>query len=213
MRKRYLQLLIILGLFINADCSHKRGDAVYFTDEFKSYMIFDEGSFWIYENQEGERDTVVIKNVERKINSNFTMGNRYEENFYIKKHSSKYGNIKDRANQSFPCEPEGVYHSTFFDTLNINNLFYLCDDSSAMYSDRRMKFKGMVDSMIVNEETFRKVKIFEYDSINMTNYFQGKMPVPRMFYYAFNVGLIKYDDYDNNQWNLIKYNVRFSIDN
>ena len=68
---RYLLLAIIYLLLNGADCSKSKNEPTcYISEEFKSYGIFNEGSYWIFQDQFNNSDTVaVMKEQDMKISS------------------------------------------------------------------------------------------------------------------------------------------------
>ena len=64
-------LILFISLFFlfnQADCSQKNDlPIVYHSQEFKDYAVFKEGTFWIYQNELGYKDTFNIIHYETKF--------------------------------------------------------------------------------------------------------------------------------------------------
>ncbi len=185
-----MRIISILGIFIlfnNANCSKKETEPVYYiSDELKSYVIFNKGSFWIYQNQNGIKDTVSITNLNQVIIDN-PHGQPFEK-IFITKSSTITGSEKffSMCNYDRYC----FYSSS----ISTPYSFFCCCEPNTKYSG--LTYKGVVD-LTIHNDYFPEALYFVSDSTHTKSL--------KDLYYAKNIGLIKYNDYENNEWDLIKY--------
>jgi len=191
-------------LFNNADCSHKKPDC-YISDEFKSYVIFGKDSFWVYQNNLGVLDTVEVVEVRRTITGGVGSPFSNLEEFIIKCKSTLHGDIDYFA----PCASAEIIgfgncddNPTLLQVYNqdyniILDLFYCCCDPNPT-SNTSTKYLG-IDSTIVNGVVYNNLMKFKYDSL-----YPGSS---KIHYYKQNTGLVKYERYNGETWELIDYKI------
>ena len=191
---RAIAFLLIFILFNQADCSHKEKTLISISDEFKSYIVFQEGSQWIYENQTGERDTVVLKDIEEYMQE--SPYNVTTEAINITKVSSLYGEEKTYAQSqeiNIDCDHYSIYSSVYHSPVYF---FCCCEEGKKV---ENLKYLGNIDSLTIGAHQFYQIRHFESDSINLQ--------AIKNFYYAKDIGLIQYQDFDKNEWKLIDFRL------
>lgn len=192
---KYAWLFIIFILFNQADCSHNDDPTCYFTNEFNSYTIFAKDSFWVYQNQDGTKDTVRITKIERLIIDGY---HSYpDERFNITKTSTLSGTEKFYALCQDADNPIGCDHyNTFRSNYSHQCYFFCCCEEGKKF--QTLTYVGELD-IIVHEIDYPQTRHFISDSLFSTSL--------KAQYYAPNIGLVKYEDFDQNTWELIDYKV------
>lgn len=191
-----MMFLSVFILFCNADCANKdKEPTCYLSEEFKSYVIFGEKSQWIYQNQIGELDTIKIISTEHLIQDG---PHSYPtERFNIETSSNLNGNKKDLAlcqtgNGALNCQEYNSYSSIY---TSPTYFFCCCEEGTTIDNLTFIK----KDTIKLGGELIENVRIFVSDSISPKSY--------KTLYYAKDIGLVKFDDYQNNQWILISYDL------
>ncbi len=192
---RYVLLTITYLLLNGADCSKSKNEPTcYISEEFKSYGIFNEGSYWIFQDQFNNIDTVTVKSSIHSIIDgpySFPM-ERYE--------ISTISTIRDETRYIAQCVDNQLMCSGFsiLETINLPSIqFFCCCDEGTRYEN--LQYVNQLDSMVINDETFYHIKIFASDSVNVHSLSK--------LYYAEHIGLIQYEDYESNSWKLTKHNL------
>jgi hypothetical protein len=192
---RYLLLAIIYLLLNGADCSKSKNEPTcYIPDEFKSYGVFNEGSYWVYHDQFNNSDTVTVKsNIHSIIDGPYSYPmERYE--------ITTISTMRDESRYIAQCLDNPLMCTSFsiLETLNPAAIqFFCCCDEGTRYEN--LQYISQLDSMVIHDETYYYVRIFESDSVNVHSLSK--------LYYAENIGLIQYEDYESNSWKLTKHSV------
>jgi len=206
MRKLLITLWIILLLSICFNACFKT-KTILIDQESKDYCLFDQGSYWIYQDSATQAiDSVVVgSQIDRRIWDEgrfnceaylFSIVFHYQDatsrsqrflssKFY--EDSKLTGILEDRGHINF------YYHSG-----KVKEYFHL-------YGNTQIRLLFLMDKnqYFINEITFNNIKIFEFS-----------VPVKKeIYYWAKHVGLIREEKYDENDnlisvKNLIRYNVK-----
>ncbi len=192
---RFLLLAFTYLLLNGADCSKSKNEPTcYIPNEFKSYGVFNEGSYWVYHDQFNNSDTVTVKSNMRSIIDgpySYPM-ERYE--------ITTISTIRDESRYIAQCRDNQLMCSGFsvLETMNLPSIqFFCCCDEGTRYEN--LQYVNQLDSMVIHDETYYHVRIFESDSVNALSL--------RKLYYAEHIGLIQYEDYESNSWKLTKHSV------
>lgn len=192
---RNLLLIALYALINSADCSMRKETICHISNELKSYVIFNKGSYWIYQNQLGYRDTVKIQNIKFSI-IDMVYSNPVER-YEISIKSSLIYETKYIAQCSTGNEIS-CGNLNFLVTNNFSNILFFCGcDEGKEYQN--LQFIEQIDSLYFYDEMFYNIKVFKSDSINNSSLSK--------LYYAKGVGLIKYEDFNSNVWQLMNYNI------
>jgi len=65
--KCYLLLLALPCLALQCDPDDEQEPTYYMSEEFKDYVLFPEGSWWVYENQYGQIDSINLFSQDTEI--------------------------------------------------------------------------------------------------------------------------------------------------
>ncbi|MCD4680212.1 MAG: hypothetical protein K8S00_07475, partial [Bacteroidales bacterium] len=175
-----IALYIIIFIILNsADCSKPDSEPTcYISEEFKSYVIFNEGSYWIYQNQFNIIDTIkVIKTEHSILDGPYT---HPFELYNISTISSLIGDTKFKAKcwdmNYVDCTNFNVYSPDYIYSI----LFFCCCAEGKKYEN--LTYLHQLDSIEVDSTVFYNIKVFESDSINPQT--------ARRSYYSQNIGLI-----------------------
>lgn len=189
-------LSVLFILLNNADCSRSKNEPTsYFSDEFKSYVIFNEGSSWVYGNQFNDRDTVVLSSVEHSfIDLPYSYpAERFELTTTSTINEEKKYLAQCNGGNELSCSNFSILAQRDFYPL----LFFCCCDEG--FKDENLQFVNQLDSIEINDEMYFDIKIFKSDSIDSQSL--------STLYYAKNIGLIQYEDYNSNVWKLLDHNI------
>ena len=192
-------LTITFLLFSNADCSTKKEKTYYLSEEFKSYIIFNKGSFWIYESNSNERDTIELTNIKHSIGGNHASPPIELYNLFTS--SSYHGDLSYTAvcnshTNMIGCDEYSRYFNTS-GSLSAGFYFFCC--CNVGIRDEEATYLGEIEDEI-NGQLLYYVKMFQKDSL-----FPASL---KTLWYAPEIGLIRYDDYQNKQWELIEFDVK-----
>jgi hypothetical protein len=207
MRSNYWLVLLLslpcLALECNPDKDEEEKPTYYMSEEFKDYVLFPEGSWWVYETSStSNTDSVYIASIiERSVISDQNTSFK-AENFRALKISSEYdsilsgGGVLQKGVQTYKEYPEnkqGINGEIFFSTSQM-------DSGRLEPSFKNVKYLGVTNNVKINNITHDSVKIFEvlnqeYDS------------QPHRIYWAKNVGIIKKVLFDSTVWKLKNYHI------
>lgn len=202
-------LIIITTFFVlcAADCSKdKDKPAYYMPQDFKDYVVFPEGSYWVYEDSvTGDIDSVYLQSQKIEIYTPPSYNNPGYNFEFLKENV-----FSSNSNQVF--YKEGIYNQ--YIPSNINNSYLYRYDIQLYYISSvdigttisNLTYKSFLDSLTVKSKTFKKVKVF---STPPEYYSNGSFLCT---YYGHNVGLIKLikkvcDTCLTETWLLKKYHI------
>ena len=201
------QLIYIFIILILASCkkeeSGNQTTYSYLNPTLKSDYSFHEGSFWVYQNQAMNEDSVVLKNFETGFTSNCP-DNTCARREFIK--------------LNFENITQGLTYNHFLmsDFIRYNGGGSWGEDGqpiSILNREEGYEFNGLVvresiDSLIVLNETFYDIKKM---SVIADNQYQVEFDYDMDFYFSPSIGLIKFIEYDTlngtKVWELKNYNI------
>jgi len=197
--KFYLFILIISILCLAADCTKepKEYPTYYMSQEFKDYVLFPVGSFWVYQNtSSGIEDSIFLFKQEIKImeaapNEREFNCEVFEQNFYSSVNETLIGGggvIIPGAPDVYHLSKEWGFYYQFFAPASVG-------DMEPHY--KILKYVANYDTLNINGNNFYEIRVFE----NLKQYNNQ----PKKFYYARNVGLIKIELFDGTIWEIKKY--------
>jgi len=186
--------LVAFFLLAGADCSRPGSEPTcYISEEFKSYVIFNQGSNWIYIDQNQNKDTVEIVNLEKSIEDGpYT----YPHEKYI---ITVWSSIRGEEKSFSQCVSNSRIGCDGFSILSGRHdlsFFCCCEEGT---QEGTLTSLRLLDSLVISNSMYYNIRVFESDSLSLQ--------VNKKLYYAKNIGLIKYEDFDDNIWELVKYDV------
>lgn len=186
-------------LFNNADCSNKKETTYYFSEEFKSYVIFNKDSYWIYKSKTNDYDTIKLTQINHDIVD--SPKNPPHEIYHLFKSSSFHGDLSYTAacksyTNHIGCKDFSWYSNTS-GSISAGFYFFCCCDEGT--KNESATYLGETEDEI-NGMPLQNVKIFQIDSIFPTSL--------KTLWYAPDIGLIRFHDYQNNQWELIEFDIK-----
>lgn len=191
-------LILVFGLFHRADCSRESQEPVcYMSDEFKEYIVFGSGSFWIYQHQAGYLDTVIVQDAEIEVSDS---PYNYPAEIF-----SYYRNSSMRGREYFlaQCESDRIGCSGLSSLAGGKFwpiMFFCCCEEALKVGN--LTYLG-IDSMTIHGIHFPELKYFESDSLYPNSY--------HLLHYAKGIGLVKYTDYYGDEWELIEFSLNKSV--
>lgn len=191
-------LILLLPLLLGSNCCKKNKKTYYMDQEFKDYIVFNSGSYWVYQDSldSSKIDSVTLTSQEIEIVETKHFDFDYEaiyQNYYSTKstyltNGNVIGGELDKTNlSSYIFSIGGITH--FFSQASIGEI-----------NDVELLYENYLDSININNNAFNKVKIFKFQEDYISNY-------PEKIYYSSHVGIIKKEMYDGTVWELIRYNI------
>ncbi len=185
--KFYLFVLIISFLCLASDCGRYNRPTYYMPQDFKDYVMYPVGSYWVYEDSiSGETDSIVLTEQETFIEEPGHVWDFYWENISHEFYSSY--NTQLGGGGGIYCEHPLVYSysSGWGQYLSTENGLSSIDDYEYFY----------YDSLKINEKWYYNVKYY-YDKCSGTSYF-----------WALGIGVFRKNETLNNKvWNLKSYHI------
>jgi len=205
-------MLLLVSVLLTACPEGSWYSKIYIDQESKDYCLFDQGSYWIYQDSATLAiEKVVIDNpIERTFQlymSSSDGGHRGETystmiSSYSQNSKLSFNLTLSRIDFSADClfikdnDDTNYSDPKFKNSLYHNNQRVLLQDVELWLFEKK-------DDYMINGITFNNIKIFQ------DNYFEKK----RMYYWAKNIGLIRVERYDEKDSlisvsNLIRYDVK-----
>ena len=199
----YIVIFLILTF---SSCTKSKNSVCLISDEFKSYVIFDSGSYWVYRNTDGIYDSISVDSTKSDIYTGVE-STLSTEVIYVYLNSSISGKMifssicgSSAVEQRENCEENSSSFTRHF-TNGLLLDYYFCCCPSDTNNSYLTKYLG-IDSATVNSIFYPKLRKFELDSVNVSSL--------KYLLYAKDIGLVKYQDYNGIIWELIDYKtIRF----
>jgi hypothetical protein len=168
MREYSISLTCLAILLAACDGPYKNCPEHYFSEEFKSYTFFNDGSYWVYQD---------------------TLNNKLDSIYLLSQE------IKYKEDCDYTGEPEEFLTQSFYSSFFVPNEFnidcraadrvYLGYDFSGYFRDdlivgesNNFTYEEKIDSLLINETWYKDVMVFT--KFNLYKY-----------YWARRVGLVK----------------------
>lgn len=195
--KSVIIILSALCLFVTCVKKEKEYPTYYLGQEYRDYVVYKVGSYWIYEDSASKiidsvylfKQDIIMNDGNRKVNYN-------SEGLSENKYSSLYDTLIFGG--GIPTERKGpVYNEIRLnDFIHINTNYF--DGKIGEYNISTF-YDSKRDSIIYINK-FYNVKVFE-------NKQQEYSYQPYKTYYAKHVGLVRKELFNGQVWNLIRYKV------
>ena len=222
-----ITFLILIASVLSFSLHSCKDDEPQYLGEFRlgaegeSYIKFEPGSYWVYENDiSGERDSVVMEYYRSEMwHFEGLKREYYREHIAFKWTRNGIGSWIFRTTHPFTdLTPEQTWQNS------VNNWGFVTSPGAASPSTivfvpisengaggalggTGMHLDSTKDSLQVSDEWFYDVAVFEVDNDPI---FDSK---PSKYYWAKNVGLIKKENFSHltgerlELWDLVKYQV------
>ncbi len=194
-------LIIFFGINMCQSCIKKKNLPDYYMDEnFRSYVDFPKGSYWIYEETltGGKSDSIYL--FEREYSTDRS-GKYVDYNYdridlkffrsYYKDTMVAAGGGGENTSLGFHYTEDSPYNVQYFSGAGGVKSIYDFTGYKTTYKDSLASYK-------VNAVDFKQVKVFEKQ---VKNYDRQ----PKIIYYAKNIGVIKKELFNGDVWELKKY--------
>lgn len=195
-----LLVLPCLALECNPDKDEEEKPTYYMSEEFKDYVLFPEGSWWVYENQRGQTDTLKIIWQEKKVINSRKFSSKVE-GFQHHLYSSYFKDTLFGGGQA-PFGGEGQIGYNRGLKYNTSYQFFTAKDTgdTYYYNSKEAKYIREIDTFCIKKIVYKDVKVFKT--------FQKKYPQqPKRIYWAKDVGIIKKVLFDSTVWKLKNYHI------
>ena len=202
MKKTLNSFLILSTAVLFTACPSKKDKSeekpIYYLNQMmKDYVIFPEGSWWVYEDSaSGVVDTITVTYSKNEIVDRRNLDIVYEYQL-IKYKSSHYNTeILAGAGGQGASRYSENHPPTFIPTV----MFFSSDeaDSASLYTGYLVRHQ--LDSLQLEETVYKEVLQFT------TTKFQHNL-VPEFTFYAPHVGLIRKQLFNGTIWNLKAYYI------
>jgi hypothetical protein len=208
--KRLLFILLAMPLMANySSCKKKPERAIYNTSkEFKDYVLFKTGSYWIYKLEGAVTNTdtnTLIKTELQLVKDARTIGYDFEKLLMHSKRTYSHDTLIIFGGALF----KGTHGVDYYEELSTTNLnaadIHYFDGKAKgsiveIYANRRTKYSDSLANYTIEGKTYPSVKVF--DMLD-----QGYPATPAKVYFAKNVGIIRKELWNGQVWNLIKHQV------
>ncbi len=206
--------IIIFYIFVLTAC--RKEEFFFIGEEFKSYTLFPIGTYWVYENQSSMfRDTMTV------VDTSFRFGHAVESNLYYQKviidYNTKYSGkargllyMSSGHNNCSSLSFARIFNSEEIDSsqidnkLILNNRFFCCCDTGTLLYEYNDKFTEVLDTMLIENKLYFDVMVFDW---KITNPILLDSHAVMKSYFAKNVGLIKWELYNGDIWEIVDYKI------
>lgn len=198
-------IILLTSALSCSNCERNENVPIYYmSDEFKSYVVFPKGSYWVYEEVSSQaldsvylyRSTIEIKNESDKL------GYNYQEFLGIYKSSYLSDSISGFAYPEFDDQKFYEYtEGSLSDFLNRPIIFF--GDNSVGYKhkytdDFTVEYEAFLESMEIQGEVYGNVKVFKHN----IQYFSYQS---ERIYFAKDIGIIKRELFNGQVWELKRH--------
>jgi hypothetical protein len=206
--KKISFLTLLLPFFLSSGCwyngkSIENSHTDFMDQEFKDYIIFPQGSYWVYQDSATlNTDSVVlysqiIEIVDRKIPAGYyveTVDQKFSSSFRNDTFRIFGEAVKDEQYSSCLLFAEGHSYNSFFSNKDIGD--------SINYILNNLKYSDFEAVKNINGVNFNEVKTFE-------NIHPGNISLshPEKIYYAKKIGVVRKELFNGKVWNLIRYHT------
>ncbi len=215
----FVNLMILVQILSFTSC--QKSEYIYLSSEFKSFVVFPEGSYWIYEEiLSGFSDTLIVEKLLIDTRPEHTESNIYVESGSIQyqtKSSGKIIGLISTSSTSNECssmssiliynsknEPLNPINNMF---LDVGNQFFCCCDSGTLNRfDPIIEYSGTIDSISIGESSFYNIRIFT-NIIEDSLFIEQNPGLVKKSFFSRNVGLIKWEQFNGNVWELKEYKI------
>lgn len=199
-----IHLIIFLICVTCISCDYtwgKKHTTTYsFSQEFNDYVVFNTGSYWIYEDSASKMiDSIYLFDRIISYSDGRPGSNEKTESLNEWKHSSLTQNTLLFKGYLQMLKEDGIYAEIIAGNSNSDiNYFdgnigsYPVFSTVTIYAEKK-------DS-ISFQETFRHVKVF----LNLQQMYPNHA---KRVYYAKNIGLVRKELFNGQVWNLVRYHV------
>ncbi len=192
---KILFLILAIICCIASDCDNDNDKPTYYLDhEIYDYIFFPLGSYWVYKDSATSLIVDSINLIWQEIKIG---GKSYEPFKYEFFNQIKYSLYLDSiffcggTAYTYEVDKTCIYTekgiTQFFSQKKVGDIIYSND----------LLYENYLDSLMIGQNTFYKVKIFKFINGNIENY--------KRIYWAYNVGIIKREFEDGKIWILEKY--------
>jgi hypothetical protein len=206
---RYIDRLISFILLLNCISCWPPPDNVpthYIGDEFKEYVVFPKGSYWVYEEvSTKEIDSVYLYRSETSIrNGASKLGYNYEE--YLSGYTRSYFNDSVRGFGYPEFNNQEFYQYTEGSLLSFLNRPIIFMDGGAVgfefnyAEDFAIEYEQHFETLSTADQDFENVKVFKHN----VQYFQDQS---QRIYFSKNVGIVIREMFNGEVWTLKRYHI------
>ena len=194
MQNIFTFLACTLTILLLWSCQKKAKDPeyVYIPQDFKDFICFNQGSYWVYLNNSGTKDSVVLNSQE------FNMLQMEEQYSYL--HLEELQQtflINNTSTLLMLCKQYSSYSKsyTYFPSFNSNstNQFRAHNLSTIGKKVADIEYLQFYDTLSIGNVNYSNVKLFQY--------------LNEKYYFAKNIGLIEIVKDSVISWRLLNYSV------
>jgi len=199
--KFYLFILIISILCIASDCGRDNIPTYYMPQEFKDYVDFPVGSYWIYEDSvSGAVDSIYL--FERNITIAQPSSGNYKWEKLIQRFQSVNGTIDNNA--IAVCIDPIIYH--LWTSYFVYGNFIYKKNMELGFEIEGTKYIKFYDSLKINNKWYTNIKCFT-NKFNNNTYWGEKTGIVRKEIKTLYINNLSVDT--NIVWNLKSYHINY----
>ena len=193
----------------NYSCIKNKKRHLYtFSQEFKDYTLFKANSWWVYRLEGGSTtDSVYVFQSDVGVATPNHLSYNYES--YVIQSRSVF--LGENIIQSGVAGTPDVYDSdfqrlTYSTSLGADIVSYFSNKNTGykflLFPSHETLYKESLATITINTVTYNNVKVFEAIKASSTD-----QRLPKLVYFAPNIGIVKKELYNGQVWNLVKHQV------
>jgi hypothetical protein len=188
------------------DCRNDNGPTYLMDQDFKDFVLFPSGSYWVYTNNAGSMDSLYLYFQETRIDKSHKIYPFNHEGFTQNLSSSFYkdtlfgggGAMKNYDTILF------TYNERYISNSSVTGLqFYNKKKPGSVLDyaeDSKVKYIGVLSGYYVNGVQYSDVKVFE-------NFIAADVNLSRKIYYVKGIGVIRKELFNGQEWDLKRYHI------
>lgn len=199
----YLSIVVLSLVFAITSCKDKNKETDRLSQLTKDYCLFQVGSYWVYQSENGDIDSLYLYQRDENIVDN---DNRFSESFGLWMTSSyktvdlfRVGMGPFGGNSQLPGGGGGLseyWHKEYLGAWGgFFNFIEIADTVGSMSRTYSLEYRQYFNSLTIQDNLHEEVRVYKSNR-NI-----------REFYWAKHIGKIRYIDADSTVWELIRYNT------
>jgi hypothetical protein len=183
-------------------CKDRELRTDYIDQTLKEYCLYQEGSYWIYQNSTGDIDSLYLYQREDHIVED---DDRNYESIDLR-YNSSYSSSDFFGMGASPLARNGSHLSEYWSSADftpMGGFFVLTTDVTdrtiTALAGTEETYTAYYETLLIGDSTYGDIRQYDFN--------MGNQLSRQTIYWAKGIGRVKYIDGDSTVWNLIKYNV------
>jgi hypothetical protein len=180
----------------------------YFTQEFKDYNVFQNGSKWIYQRENSQdKDTLLQEYIKLEKIDDYESCICANETYFTRQKSSFFNDvILKNANAPYLDYQVELTEMTYQGIMNdVTTIFFtenIVGKEQRINANDTLTYEAFYPSYTLEGKNYKDVKVFKRKRSGID------VRLPRRTFYAKNVGIIRRELWNGQVWNLIHHEVK-----